>query len=81
VLAARNGRDYWRGLGDLRLLRRYERARQADVAAMAGFTDQLQRLFAQKDGPWPALRNGAMRAVSRSGPVKHWLARQAMGLA
>lgn len=81
VLAARSGSDYWRSLGDLRLLRRYERARQADVAAMAGFTDHLQRLFAQNDGPWPALRNGAMRAVERSGPVKHWLARQAMGLA
>lgn len=81
VLAARSGGDYWRSLGDLRLLRRYERARQADVATMAGFTDQLQRLFAHNDGPWPALRNGAMRAVGRSGPVKHWLARQAMGLA
>lgn len=81
VLASRSGADYWRSLGDLRLLRRYERARQADVAAMAGVTDQLQRLFALDDSRWQALRNGAMRAVERSGPVKHWLARQAMGLA
>jgi hypothetical protein len=29
-------REYWRGLGDEKLLRRYERARKADVAAMGG---------------------------------------------
>lgn len=80
VLAARGGADYWRGLGDPRLLRRYERARQADVAKMSALTDQLQRLFTHPESHWQTLRNTAMRAVEHSGPVKHWLARQAMGL-
>lgn len=38
-------REYWRDLGDLRLLRRYERARKADVLAMGLITDGLQGLF------------------------------------
>ena len=72
-------RDYWRSLGDTRLLRRYERSRKADAAAMAAVTDGLQQLFARDKGPWPALRNWGMTGVDRSGPVKDWLARQAMG--
>ncbi|HSV46273.1 MAG TPA: FAD-dependent monooxygenase, partial [Ramlibacter sp.] len=42
-----HGREYWRELGDLKLLRRYERARQADVNAMGWVTDGLFGLFAQ----------------------------------
>ena len=38
-------------LGDEKLLRRYERARKADVAAMGAVTDGLQQLFAQTDEP------------------------------
>jgi 2-polyprenyl-6-methoxyphenol hydroxylase-like FAD-dependent oxidoreductase len=74
-----HGRDYWREPGDMRLLRRYERARKADVVAMGAVTDGLQQLFARAGGPWPALRNWGMTGVDRSGPVKDWLARQAMG--
>ena len=74
-------REYWRGLGDMRLLRRYERSRKAGVAAMGAVTDGLQQLFAQGARPWPALRNWGMTGVDRSGPVKDWLARQAMGRA
>ena len=43
-------REYWRELGDLKLLRRYERARQAEVGAMGWVTDGLFGLFAQTDG-------------------------------
>ncbi|RZJ02450.1 MAG: ubiquinone biosynthesis protein UbiH, partial [Haliea sp.] len=32
-------REYWRGLGDEKLLRRYERARKADVAAKGSVSD------------------------------------------
>ena len=42
-------REYWRALGDEKLLRRYERARKADVAAMGAVTDGLHGLFAQTD--------------------------------
>jgi 2-polyprenyl-6-methoxyphenol hydroxylase-like FAD-dependent oxidoreductase len=74
-------REYWRGLGDLKLLRRYERARQADVNAMGWVTDGLFGLFAQTDSRVQALRNWGMTGVDRLGPLKHWLARQAMGQA
>jgi 2-polyprenyl-6-methoxyphenol hydroxylase-like FAD-dependent oxidoreductase len=76
-----HGREYWRELGDMRLLRRYERSRKADVQAMGMVTDGLQQLFAHSGGPWPLLRNWGMTGVDRSGPVKDWLARQAMGRA
>ena len=72
-------RDYWRSVADDKLLRRYERSRKADAAALASATDGLQRLFAQSDGPWAALRNAGMNGFERSGPLKRWVARQAMG--
>lgn len=72
-------RDYWRGVDDPKLLRRYERSRKADVLAMGAATDGLQQLFAQPAGPWTLLRNWGMSGFERSGPVKHWVARQAMG--
>ena len=72
-------REYWRSLGDLKLLRRYERSRKADVMAMGLATDGLQQLFAQGQPAWSWLRNWGMKGFDRSGPVKHWVARQAMG--
>ncbi len=74
------GREYWRSLGDEKLLRRYERARKADVAAMSTLTDGLHGLFAQQDSRWQALRNWGMKGVAKSGPLKTWLTRQAAGL-
>ena len=74
-------REYWRSLGDEKLLRRYERARKADVLAMAWTTDGLQQLFAQPSEPWGWFRNWGMRGFDRSGPVKRWVVRQAMGQA
>lgn len=72
-------REYWRELGDLKLLRRYERARQADAHTMGWLTDSLFGLFALPDTRVQALRNWGLRSVDRLGPLKHWLARQAMG--
>lgn len=74
-----HGREYWRSLGDEKLLRRYERARKADVLAMGWATDGLQQLFAQPTEPWTLLRNWGMRGFDHSGPLKHWVVRQAMG--
>lgn len=73
-------REYWRGLGDEKLLRRYERARKADVAAMGVVTDGLHGLFAQTDVRWQALRNWGMNSFARSGPFKAWVTKQATGL-
>ncbi|MDO8904195.1 FAD-dependent monooxygenase [Hydrogenophaga sp.] len=75
-----HGREYWRELGDLKLLRRYERARAADVGAMSWVTDGLFTLFAHNDSRVKALRNWGMKGFERSGALKHWMARQAAGL-
>ena len=72
-------KEFWRPLHDLKLLRRYERARQADVQAMGLVTDGLQRLFAQPGPVWQNLRNWGMRGFDRSGPIKQWMTQQAMG--
>ena len=73
-------RDYWRSVGDARLLRRYERARRTDVLSMSLVTDGLQQLFAHGADPLPALRNWGMRGFDRTRLTKTWIARQAMGL-
>lgn len=79
LAAVIKGREYFRGLGDEKLLRRYERARKGDVLAMAAVTDGLHSLFAQPDARCQALRNWGMRGVASSGPLKAWLTRQATG--
>jgi len=73
-------REYWRGVGDEKLLRRYERGRKGGVAAMGWATDGLQQLFAREAPLWERARNWGMMGFERSGPLKHWVARQAMGL-
>lgn len=73
-------REYWRSVGDAKLLRRYERSRKASLLALAGATDGLQRLFARHDAATQNLRNWGMKGFERSGLLKSWVARQAMGL-
>lgn len=75
-----HGREYWRELDDPKLLRRYERARAADVSAMAWVTDGLFSLFGTADTRVQLLRNRGLSGFDRSGPLKRWFARQAMGL-
>lgn len=72
-------REYWRELGDLKLLRRYERARAAEVGAMGWVTDGLFGLFSHADTRVQALRNWGLSGFDRSGPLKRWIARHAMG--
>ena len=72
-------RETWRGTGDLRLLRRYERQRKTALLPMGLTTDGLQRLFSLPQPPWQLLRNWGMLGFDRSGPLKEWMARQAMG--
>ncbi len=75
-----HGRDYWRPLDDEKTLRRYERARKADVAMMGAATDGLQQLFARSGAAWQSVRNWGMNGFEHSGLLKLWVARQAMGL-
>lgn len=76
VLASR---EYWRGLGDEKLLRRYERARKADVAAVSAVTDGLHNLFAQAGPAWQSARNWGMNGVGGVQPLKNWLMQRAAG--
>jgi 2-polyprenyl-6-methoxyphenol hydroxylase-like FAD-dependent oxidoreductase len=76
---ALHDREYWRNIGDKRLLRRYERSRKADMLAMGAATDGLQQLFSRTEAPLAWARNWGMTGFDRSGPLKDWVARRAMG--
>ena len=80
VLAAVKGKEYWRPVGDLKLLRRYERARKLDALALGAVTEGLQQLFARPESPLQALRNWGMQGFERSGGLKQWVTKRAMGL-
>jgi ubiquinone biosynthesis UbiH/UbiF/VisC/COQ6 family hydroxylase len=71
-------REFWRPLNDVKLLRRYARARQADVQAMTWVTDHLKNLFAQTGQPWQPLRNWGLSAFNQLGPIKRWATANAM---
>ena len=74
VLAAR---ESWRGLGDERLLRRYERRRLAATRAMVEITDGLLHLFAHPAPMVRELRNRGLTLVNQWSPLKRWLSAQA----
>lgn len=76
TLAARGPRD----VGDVWLLRRYERARKEDVIAMQAVTDGLKELFGSESGVIAALRNLGLGLTQRLGPVKQRLVRHALGV-
>ncbi len=74
VLSARApGQD----CGDRQLLRRYERARREDIAAMELGTDGLQKLFAARPVWVSGARNSGMAAVDRLPFLKNLLIRHA----
>ncbi len=73
-----HAREDWRTVGDIKLLRQYERSRKAGIVAMQTGTDGLQWLFSQSDKASPSLRNWGMNLVERSGFLKQWMAKQAM---
>jgi len=75
VLAAR---EPWRDPGALRLLRRYERARAADVSAMDATVHGLYRLFRAPARPCAVLRNAGLNLTNRLPVIKNLLIRQAM---
>jgi 2-polyprenylphenol 6-hydroxylase len=64
--------------GDLRVLRRYARARREDVTAMQFVTDGLDRLFSAGPPGVRAMRNLGLRLVERQPWAKLALARRAM---
>ncbi len=78
VLQSRDGADYWRSVGDRHLLRRYERARKADMLPTWLACDSLQRLFAHPNASVQALRNWGMSGFDNLAPLKRWTMQQAM---
>lgn len=68
-----------RPLGDMQVLRRYERARKGDNLAMQYAMDGLKRLFASQVAPVRALRGLGLDLVDRAGPLKQLFAASAMG--
>ena len=74
--AARRGED----IGDLNVLRRYERWRRFDNTAMALGMDTLNRLFSNDIAPLRLVRDLGIAAVGRVGPLRRVFMRQAAGM-
>ncbi len=66
-------------LGDLAVLRRYERSRAEAIAAMHAVTDRLQWLFGSESAALAALRNSGLRLTDKLPWLKNILIRRAMG--
>ncbi len=79
VLKTRDAKDYWRSVGDRYFMRRYERARKADMMPTWLTCDGLQRLFAHPNAGVQALRNWGMNSFNSLAPAKTWTMQQAMG--
>ena len=60
-------------------LRRFERWRGCETAAMLMLTDRLHQLFQLTAAPICAVRGFGLNLTDRSGPLKQWLIRRAMG--
>jgi ubiquinone biosynthesis UbiH/UbiF/VisC/COQ6 family hydroxylase len=71
-------REPMRDPGDMRLLRRYERARAEPILAMDSMVDGLYRLFGAQGGVAARLRNRGLNLTDRFEVVKNLLIRQAM---
>lgn len=78
LAAALAAREPGRDPGDPALLRRYERARAADVLAMEATVHGLYRLFEAPARPWAMLRNAGLNLTDRLPVIKNLLMRQAM---
>ena len=71
-------REPLRDPGELRLLRRYERARAEPILAMDIMVDTLFRTFAAKSGLAARLRNTGLNLTDRLPVIKNMLMRTAM---
>jgi len=73
------GREPGRDPGDLRLLRRYARARAEAIMAMGATVHGLYRLFDARGGGLARLRNAGLNLADRLPVIKNLLMRHAMG--
>jgi ubiquinone biosynthesis UbiH/UbiF/VisC/COQ6 family hydroxylase len=78
LAATLGAREPWRNPGELRLLRRYARARAGDALAMQAAVHGLHRLFGAQAAPLAWLRNAGLNLTDRLPVIKNLLIRQAM---
>lgn len=78
LVATLAAREPVRDPGDLRLLRRYERARAEPILAMGAMVEGLYRLFGAEGRAVARLRNTGLNLTDRFSVVKNLLMRQAM---
>lgn len=78
LAAALRGREPGRDPGDVRLLRRYERARAEPILAMDALVDGLFRLFGAQSEPARRARNAGLNLTDRLPVLKNMLMRYAM---
>lgn len=72
-------REKWRSLGDIKLLRRYERRRALPTRMMIELTSGLAHLFAHPS-PWVGeVRNRGMSLAQNVPGIKRWLTGKALG--
>jgi 2-polyprenyl-6-methoxyphenol hydroxylase-like FAD-dependent oxidoreductase len=72
-------REPQRGVGDARVLARYERARKEDVLLMQVTTDGLARLFGTDIEPLRVVRNLGLNLLDKIPVLKRRLISHAMG--
>jgi len=72
-------KETFRDYGDPILLRRYERSRREDIAALTLATDGLQRLFSMQGAVARGVRNLGMSLVGAQPFLKRWLVANALG--
>ncbi|MGH1486758.1 MAG: UbiH/UbiF/VisC/COQ6 family ubiquinone biosynthesis hydroxylase [Cellvibrionaceae bacterium] len=67
-------------LTDESILRRYQRQRKRNNLEIMLLMESFKRLFGSRQLAVRWLRNSGIKALNKVGPIKNWLARQAMGL-
>jgi len=78
VLSLREGKEYWRSVGDTFLLRRYERERKSGLLPTWLACDGLQRLFSHPHTLAQSMRNWGMSQFDQLSHLKQWTMHQAM---
>lgn len=66
--------------GAVGLLERYQTLRAPDQQAVVWYTDTLVRVFSNDFAPLAHARAAGLLAVDRIAPLRHWNARQGMGV-
>ncbi len=73
--AAQDGLDW----GEMSMLKRYQRQRKSENLAMMAAMEVFKRGFGGANPLLRVARNMGLSWVDRAGPIKHWLAKQALG--